>query len=211
MAEREGFEPSRRGLATYAISSRVPSASSDTSPLPYRFESPALRSTKILAEREGFEPSVRFYPYNRLAGGCLQPARPPLRFDAVYRNLHTLVVHSIITTVYLHRAPSARRSRGASASATLAILRPLAAVALAETGPSFAGILLSRSTRRFAELPTRAPWPGESRNGPKSVPIRCPQREILLIGASLSTFLCTRFPYLSCEPCAAEGGGGSRI
>jgi hypothetical protein len=123
MAEREGFEPSRRGLATYAISSRVPSASSDTSPLPYRFESPALRSTKILAEREGFEPSVRFYPYNRLAGGCLQPARPPLRFDAVYRNLHTLVVHSIITTVYLHRAPSARRSRGASASATLAILR----------------------------------------------------------------------------------------
>src|SRR5512139_3066439 len=32
MAEREGFEPSRRGLATYAISSRVPSASSDTSP-----------------------------------------------------------------------------------------------------------------------------------------------------------------------------------
>ena len=33
MAEREGFEPSRRGLATYAISSRVPSASSDTSPV----------------------------------------------------------------------------------------------------------------------------------------------------------------------------------
>jgi hypothetical protein len=32
VAEREGFEPSRRGLATYAISSRVPSASSDTSP-----------------------------------------------------------------------------------------------------------------------------------------------------------------------------------
>ena len=26
-----------------------------------------------MAEREGFEPSVRFYPYNRLAGGCLQP------------------------------------------------------------------------------------------------------------------------------------------
>ena len=33
---------------------------------------------KNMAEREGFEPSVRFYPYNRLAGGCLQPARPPL-------------------------------------------------------------------------------------------------------------------------------------
>ena len=32
-----------------------------------------------VAEREGFEPSVQFYPYNRLAGGCLQPARPPLR------------------------------------------------------------------------------------------------------------------------------------
>ena len=31
-----------------------------------------------MAEREGFEPSVQFYPYNRLAGGCLQPARPPL-------------------------------------------------------------------------------------------------------------------------------------
>jgi hypothetical protein len=26
-----------------------------------------------LAEREGFEPSVEYYPYNRLAGGCLQP------------------------------------------------------------------------------------------------------------------------------------------
>ncbi len=34
---------------------------------------------KDMAEREGFEPSVRFYPYNRLAGGCLQPTRPPLR------------------------------------------------------------------------------------------------------------------------------------
>src|SRR4030067_3551540 len=33
----------------------------------------------MMAEREGFEPSVRFYPYNRLAGGCLQPTRPPLR------------------------------------------------------------------------------------------------------------------------------------
>ena len=73
MAEREGFEPSRRGLATYAISSRVPSASSDTSPRTGLF-------SKVLAEREGFEPSVRFYPYNRLAGGCLQPTRPPLRF-----------------------------------------------------------------------------------------------------------------------------------
>src|SRR5512147_704085 len=31
-----------------------------------------------MAEREGFEPSVQFYPYNRLAGGCLQPTRPPL-------------------------------------------------------------------------------------------------------------------------------------
>src|SRR4030042_3581637 len=44
-----------------------------------RFESPGLRPLKIMAEREGFEPSVRFYPYNRLAGGCLQPTRPPLR------------------------------------------------------------------------------------------------------------------------------------
>ncbi len=26
-----------------------------------------------MAEREGFEPSVEFNPYNRLAGGCLQP------------------------------------------------------------------------------------------------------------------------------------------
>src|SRR5436189_5462065 len=32
-----------------------------------------------LAERRGFEPPDRFYPINRLAGGCLQPARPPLR------------------------------------------------------------------------------------------------------------------------------------
>src|SRR5659263_779528 len=36
---------------------------------------------KIMAEREGFEPSVQFYPYNRLAGGCLQPARPPLPIE----------------------------------------------------------------------------------------------------------------------------------
>ena len=27
----------------------------------------------LMAEREGFEPSVGDYPYNRLAGGCLQP------------------------------------------------------------------------------------------------------------------------------------------
>ncbi len=26
-----------------------------------------------MAEREGFEPSVEYNPYNRLAGGCLQP------------------------------------------------------------------------------------------------------------------------------------------
>jgi hypothetical protein len=32
-----------------------------------------------MAEGRGFEPPVRFYPYNRLAGGCLKPARPPLR------------------------------------------------------------------------------------------------------------------------------------
>ncbi len=32
MAEREGFEPSRRGLPAHTISSRAPSASSDTSP-----------------------------------------------------------------------------------------------------------------------------------------------------------------------------------
>ena len=37
--------------------------------------------SKYMAEREGFEPSVRFYPYNRLAGGCLQPTRPPLPRD----------------------------------------------------------------------------------------------------------------------------------
>src|SRR4030042_3442867 len=44
-----------------------------------RFESPGLRPLKIMAEREGFEPLVGFFPYNRLAGGCLQPSRPPLR------------------------------------------------------------------------------------------------------------------------------------
>ena len=32
-----------------------------------------IQVPKNMAEREGFEPSVRFYPYNRLAGGCLQP------------------------------------------------------------------------------------------------------------------------------------------
>ena len=37
-----------------------------------------------VAEREGFEPSVQFYPYNRLAGGCLQPARPPLRANILH-------------------------------------------------------------------------------------------------------------------------------
>ena len=31
-----------------------------------------------MAEREGFEPSIQFYPYTRLAGERLQPARPPL-------------------------------------------------------------------------------------------------------------------------------------
>jgi hypothetical protein len=31
-----------------------------------------------MAERQGFEPWVGNYPHNRLAGGCLQPARPPL-------------------------------------------------------------------------------------------------------------------------------------
>jgi hypothetical protein len=31
-----------------------------------------------MAERQGFEPWVEFYPHNRLAGGCLQPTRPPL-------------------------------------------------------------------------------------------------------------------------------------
>src|SRR5215471_13268881 len=38
-----------------------------------------LRAQPNLAERRGFEPPDRFYPINRLAGGCLQPARPPLR------------------------------------------------------------------------------------------------------------------------------------
>src|SRR6266545_5650605 len=28
---------------------------------------------ELLAERRGFEPPDRFYPINRLAGGCLQP------------------------------------------------------------------------------------------------------------------------------------------
>ena len=32
-----------------------------------------LHQPYALAEREGFEPSVECYPYNRLAGGCLQP------------------------------------------------------------------------------------------------------------------------------------------
>ena len=31
-----------------------------------------------MAERQGFEPWVGCYPHNRLAGGCLRPARPPL-------------------------------------------------------------------------------------------------------------------------------------
>jgi hypothetical protein len=31
-----------------------------------------------MAERQGFEPWVKFYLHNRLAGGCLQPTRPPL-------------------------------------------------------------------------------------------------------------------------------------
>ncbi len=31
-----------------------------------------------MAERQGFEPWVGYYPHNRLAGGCLQPTRPPL-------------------------------------------------------------------------------------------------------------------------------------
>jgi hypothetical protein len=31
-----------------------------------------------MAEREGFEPSIRFNPYNRLAGDRLRPTRPPL-------------------------------------------------------------------------------------------------------------------------------------
>ncbi len=37
-----------------------------------------------MAERQGFEPWVRFYPHNRLAGGCLRPARPPLLKQCLY-------------------------------------------------------------------------------------------------------------------------------
>src|SRR5512143_331546 len=49
---------------------------------PFAAQSSHLSVTNLarrrVAEREGFEPSVQFYPYNRLAGGCLQPTRPPL-------------------------------------------------------------------------------------------------------------------------------------
>ncbi len=38
---------------------------------------------KNLAEREGFEPSIQFYPYTRLAGERLRPARPPLHISTL--------------------------------------------------------------------------------------------------------------------------------
>src|SRR5947207_7922903 len=44
---------------------------------PVRFGIP--NDSERLAERRGFEPPDRFYPINRLAGGCLQPTRPPLQ------------------------------------------------------------------------------------------------------------------------------------
>ena len=39
----------------------------------YPIELRARTSVAGVAERRGFEPPDRFYPINRLAGGCLQP------------------------------------------------------------------------------------------------------------------------------------------
>jgi hypothetical protein len=45
-----------------------------------------------MAEREGFEPSIRFNPYNRLAGDRLRPTRPPLPTEL------TLLLYTIKST-----------------------------------------------------------------------------------------------------------------
>ena len=67
MAEQGGFEPPYNGTKTRCLTAwLLPSVSNCI----YDF---------LMAEREGFEPSVKFYPYSRLAGVCLKPARPPLQ------------------------------------------------------------------------------------------------------------------------------------
>ena len=104
---------------------RGPRRGSKARRCPHAFE------RRRVAEREGFEPSVRFYPYNRLAGGCLQPARPPLRTN------------------------------------------------------TFTNILPC-----FADALQRTP--------------RIPP-------ATKGTLRSARFPFLRHQPCAKEGGGGSRI
>ena len=42
-------------------------------PTPIRRRGQAADGPGAMAERGGFEPPVRFWPHNRLAGGCLQP------------------------------------------------------------------------------------------------------------------------------------------
>ncbi len=49
------------------------------------FTKKAMNPAWYMAERQGFEPWVRFYPHNRLAGGCLQPTRPPLPKKLYYQ------------------------------------------------------------------------------------------------------------------------------
>jgi hypothetical protein len=66
---RGGYKPPTRFPVAFLRPARTPLRTDN------RREKPV---PKRMAEREGFEPSVQFYPYNRLAGGCLQPARPPL-------------------------------------------------------------------------------------------------------------------------------------
>jgi hypothetical protein len=61
---RGGYKPPTRFPVAFLRPARTPlrTANPDEKPV-----------SKKMAEREGFEPSVQFYPYNRLAGGCLQP------------------------------------------------------------------------------------------------------------------------------------------
>src|SRR5512140_506398 len=74
---RRGRDSNPRG--GYKPPTRFPVAFLRPARTPLRTDNPHEKPVpKIMAEREGFEPSVQFYPYNRLAGGCLQPARPPL-------------------------------------------------------------------------------------------------------------------------------------
>ena len=74
---RRGRDSNPRG--GYKPPTRFPVAFLRPARTPLRTDNPHEKPvSKKMAEREGFEPSVQFYPYNRLAGGCLQPARPPL-------------------------------------------------------------------------------------------------------------------------------------